>query len=97
MFFFTAPFCEMTLVFHLTYNFIIISFGAHLLSLERLLINVVLVSFSRVGGHPRCFRAAGEEAQNSWPGAQRLGYHHRHRAEGKHLRHSRCELNAHAD
>lgn len=44
------------------------------------------------GGHPCCFCEAGEEAQNSGPRAQWLGYHHRHRPEGKHFHHSRCEL-----
>ena len=39
-----------------------------------------------VGGDPCRLREAGEEAQNSRPGAQRPGYHLRHRPEGKHLR-----------
>lgn len=44
------------------------------------------------GVPPCCFCEAGEEAQNSGPGAQRLGYHHRHGSEGKHLHGSHCEL-----
>lgn len=34
------------------------------------------------GAHPRGYREAGEEAQNSRPRAQRLGHHHGHRPEG---------------
>lgn len=47
---------------------------------------------SSLGGYPCRFCEAGEEAQNSGPRAQWLGYHHRHGPEGEHFHHSRCEL-----
>lgn len=50
-----------------------------------------------LGGHPCCFSEAGEKAQNSRTCAQWLGYHHRHRAEGKHFHQLCCELNTYAD
>lgn len=43
----------------------------------------VLFSCGLAGGHPGGVCAPGEETQDSGPGAQRPGYHHRHWPEGE--------------